>query len=140
MRIGEMMKWIVCHSDCKYLHQKLLPSRIINFLSQRDREMTIPTTVFTKKSGCTILVNLLVFKIVFATIIKFVCSSSAGIWSPEKCYRYTVIKFVAEVQFQILVLEFLKLLHYQYTIIQFVCSCSCNSPHMKWIIRFTRSI
>ena len=109
-----MMKWIVCHSDCKYLHQKLLPSRIINFLSQRDREMTIPTTVFTKKSGCTIFVNLLVFKIVFATIIKFVCSSSAGIWSPEKCYRYTVIKFVAEVQFQILVLEFLKMLHYQY--------------------------
>ena len=46
LRIGEKVEWMVCHSDCKYLH----------FLSQSDEDPY--HHLHQKKSGCTILANL----------------------------------------------------------------------------------
>ena len=76
VKIGEIAEYMICRSNHKCLHQRLLPREISNFLSESDREMRTATTLFTKKSGCTIVANSLVFKIVFATVSKFVCSSS----------------------------------------------------------------
>ena len=37
VRIWERVEWMICHSDYKYLHQRLLPA-IINFLSLSDED------------------------------------------------------------------------------------------------------
>ena len=58
LREKEMVEWMVCHSDRKYLHQIQLPA-IMNLRSLSDENSS------PKKSGCTVLASLRVFEIVF---------------------------------------------------------------------------
>ena len=59
------VEWMVCHSDCQYLHDSLLCNHW--FFKSEWWELLPPSS--PKKSGCTILANLPVFEIVFAASI-----------------------------------------------------------------------
>ena len=89
---------MVCHSDCQYLyHSSLLPA-IIDFLSQSDENST---TIFTKKSGSTILANLPVFEIVFAANIVLYhhcCAALSCTATPVQLITMKKIKTVKDQQ------------------------------------------
>ena len=67
MNIGErVLEWMVCHSDSHYLHHS---HTTCNYWFSKSEWWELLPPSSSTKSGCTILVNLPVFEIVFAASI-----------------------------------------------------------------------